>query len=111
MTAILSTIDSVVTNLLVVIGVLIIVSGAIKTLIEFVRYERRRKAQGHEKERFPLTRSHLSFSVILALSLFIIKLASDAVKAHSSEAYIYITVLIGIVIIVAVSYRKIGVEY
>lgn len=107
MTEILSIADSIVANLLVVIGVLIIVSGAIKTLIEFVRYERRRKAEKHEKG-FPFLRTHLSFSIILALPLFIIKLANDAVRAHSSEAYLYIAVLIGLLVIMIISYRKIG---
>jgi len=94
-------------NILVVIGIFIIISGGIKTLVEFVRYERRRKMEGHEKEQFSLTRSHLSFSIILALPLFIIKLANDAVRVHSSEAYIYIAALIAILIVMVISYRKI----
>ena len=105
----LSSLDSILVNVLVVIGVLIIVSGAIKTLWEFIQYETKRKKQKdtiEEFRQFSLIRSHLTISIILALPLFIIKFLDDVVKAQSQTAYLYLLALVVILAIMIFSYKK-----
>jgi len=105
----LSSLDSILVNVLVIIGVFIIVSGAIKTLWEFIRYETKRKKQKdtiEELGQFSLMRSHLTISIILALPLFIIKFLDDAVEAHSQTAYLYLFALVVILAIMIFSYKR-----
>jgi L-asparagine transporter-like permease len=85
------------------------VSGAMKTLWEFIRYETKRKKQKdtiEQSEKFSLIRSHLTISIILALLLFIIKFLDDAVEAQPQTAYLYLLALVVILVIMIFFYKK-----
>jgi hypothetical protein len=104
---ILHLVDSILTNLLVLLGLLIIISGAIKTWIEFVRYRKRASLNVDSSSHFPFLRSHLVFGAFLSAPFFIIKFFDDAIQVRSSMAYMYAVVLIAVVVfLVSYPYKK-----
>jgi uncharacterized membrane protein HdeD (DUF308 family) len=107
MVNILHFVDLMLTNLLVLFGVLIIVSGAIKTWVEFIRYKKEAISKTGGSSQFPFLSSHLTFSIFLSIPLFIIKFFDDAIQEQSQMAYVYaLALIVSVVSLVSYPYKK-----
>jgi len=96
---------------LVILGVLIIISGAVKTIWEVIGYEKKKKemkAKGEDIsiERDPIFHSHFTLSIILALPLFMIKLLTDSLSQPTFARIIYLLGLAAIFAFLAYFFFK-----